>query len=100
MARAAFCYGEAAPPRSQRSRTVWVLLCVSLDVATNSYPCCGAEANSMKASKCAGCRAGTAAFCAPAERWGRVATRGGVQAPPIRHTSSSLRLQAGCTLTS
>ena len=81
MARAAFYCGEAAPPRSQRSRTVWVLLRVSLDVATNSYPRCGAETNSMKAIEMCGLPSQGRLVAACIERWGRVATRGGVQAP-------------------
>ena len=61
--------------------TAWVLLRVSLEVATSSYPLRGARDHLGESVEMCGLpsyRLLPAPFC---ECWGRVATRGGVQAP-------------------
>ena len=81
VARAAFYCGEAAPPRFLRSRTVWVLLRVSLGVATKArIPSAELDQSDESVEMC-GLPSQGRLFAAFRERWGRVATRGGVQAP-------------------
>ena len=68
---------------------VWLLFRVSLDVATNSYPRCGAETNSMKAIEMCGLPSEEWLHAACRERWGRVATRGGMQGRTVAASCST-----------